>query len=236
MIYKNQMIVAHRGARGLVKHENTIEAFEKAIELGSDCIETDIRKTKDNKIIVFHDSSYKNQKIKDLTYAELLEIAGFAIPTLEEALIFVKDKILIDIEFKESGYVDEVLELVHQYLSNNEFYIRSFNDDVIIDAKTYDDKVICALLLGKDLKSKVLRTRLSELFPRRRIKKCGCDFVSPNHQLIKFGFMWRMKLLKQQVCVWTVNDLELMKKLLFKKRVHAIVTDFPDRAYELLKK
>jgi glycerophosphoryl diester phosphodiesterase len=235
MIFKKQMIVAHRGAKGLVEHENTIDAFAKAIEVGADCIECDIRKTKDNKIIVFHDDAINDQKIKDLTYQELLEVAGFKVPTLEETLEFVKGKILIDIEFKESGYVEEALQLIHKYLSNSEFFIRSFNDDVIVDAKIYDEKITCALLLGKDIKTKVIATRLSELFPGRRIKKCGCDFVSPHYRLLKFGFMWRMKLKGKPVSVWTVNDEELMKKLLFKKKVHALVTDYPNKALELLK-
>lgn len=236
MIFKKQMVVAHRGARGLVEHENTIEAYAKAIEVGADCVEIDIRKTKDNKIIVFHDNTINNIEIKNLTYSELLDIAGFEIPTLEETLMFIKGKTLIDIEFKESGYVEEALNIIHKYLNNKEFFIRSFNDDVIVDAKIFDNKIICALLLGRDVKKRVIRTRLSELFPGRRIKKCGCDYISPHYRLLKFGFMWRMKLLGQQVSVWTVNEVELMKKMLFKKKVAAIVTDFPNIARELLNK
>lgn len=235
MIFKKQTVVAHRGAKGLVPHENTIEAFQKAIDVKADCIEIDIRKTKDNKIIVFHDSSFQDKEIKDLNYAELFELVGFKVPTLEETLSFIKGKIHIDIEFKESGYVEEALTIIKQYLTNEEFFIRSFNDDVIVDAKTYDENIVCALLLGRDIKKKVIRTRLSELFPGRRIKKSGCDFVSPHYRLLKFGFMFRMRLRKQQVCVWTVNDEEIMKKMLFKKKVHAIVTDYPNLALELLK-
>lgn len=234
MIYKKQAVVAHRGAKGLVKYENTIEAFQKAIDVGADWIEIDIRKTKDNKIVVFHDGSINGRLVKDLTYVELLELANYDIPTLEEVLVFVKGKILVDIEFKESGYVEEGLQIITKHLNIDEFAIRSFNDDVIIDAKTFDKNIVCALLLGRDVKKKVFRTRISELFPGRRIRKCGCDFISPHYRLLKFGFMWRMKLRKQQVCVWTVNDEELMRKLLKKKKVHAIVTDFPDIAKKIL--
>ena len=42
------LILAHRGAKGLVKFENTFEAFDKALEVGADGIELDVRKTKDN--------------------------------------------------------------------------------------------------------------------------------------------------------------------------------------------
>jgi len=54
----NRIIVeAHRGASGYA-HENTIEAFEKAVELKSNAIELDIRKTKDKKIIVNRQNSW----------------------------------------------------------------------------------------------------------------------------------------------------------------------------------
>ena len=46
---------AHRGAQWLY-HENTLIAFEKAIALGCDGVEMDIQITKDNKIIIFHDT------------------------------------------------------------------------------------------------------------------------------------------------------------------------------------
>lgn len=234
MKFSKQMVVAHRGAKGLVKHENTMEAFIKAVEVGADCIEIDIRKTKDNKIVVFHDDAIKGKRVKDLTYQELLEQASFDVPTLEEVLVYVKGKILIDIEFKESGYVEEALDIITKHLTTDEFYIRSFKDDVIVDAKAYDKNIMCALLIGTSPKKHKLRTRLSELFPGRRIKKCGCDFISPYHGLIRFGFMWRMKLLKKPVSVWTVNDENLMRKMLFKKKVHAIVTDYPDKALKIL--
>ncbi len=234
-VYLKQEIVAHRGAKGLVKHENTIEAFAKAIEVGAYSIEIDIRKTKDNVIVVYHDGKIKDKKIRELDYKELLEIAGFEIPTLEDTVKFVKGKILLDVEFKEGGYVEESLDIVKKHLNTDEFYVRSFIDQVIIDVKKYDKNIICALLLGDDVKEKIFRTRMSELFPRRRVKKTGCDYVSPHYRLLKFGFMTRMKILGQQVCVWTVNDEQLMDKMLNKKKVHAIVTDYPNLAKKYLK-
>lgn len=234
MKFPKQMIVAHRGASGLVKHENTIDAFQKAIDVHSDCIEIDIRKTKDNKIIVFHDNTIKNKPIKSLDYQELLEIAGFPIPTLEETLEFVKGKILIDIEFKESGYVEEAVNIIKKHLTNEEYYIRSFHDDVLVDVKKVDPKITTALLLGKDVKKHVFRTRMSELFPGRRICKTKCDFVSPHYRLLKFGFMWRMRIRKKPVSVWTINDEQLMRKLLLKVKVESLVTNYPDLAYKIL--
>ena len=51
------LIIAHRGASGLVKFENTLASFAKAIELGVSMVEFDIRKTQDNLFVAFHDQS-----------------------------------------------------------------------------------------------------------------------------------------------------------------------------------
>ena len=47
-------IIAHRGASALATHENTLEAFQIAINMQADFAEFDIRQTKDHQLIVFH--------------------------------------------------------------------------------------------------------------------------------------------------------------------------------------
>ena len=47
-------IIAHRGASALATHENTLEAFQIAINLQADFAEFDIRRTKDHQLIAFH--------------------------------------------------------------------------------------------------------------------------------------------------------------------------------------
>jgi glycerophosphoryl diester phosphodiesterase len=49
--------VGHRGARAYAP-ENTLASFKKALEIGVDAIEIDVRKTKDNEIVVIHDGRY----------------------------------------------------------------------------------------------------------------------------------------------------------------------------------
>lgn len=238
MKFSKQIVVAHRGASGY-EHENTIAAFQKAIEMKADCIETDIRKTKDGVIVLHHDDAINGKEIKSLTYEELQEEAqkkSFQVPTLEEGVKFVKGKILIDIEFKEAGYEAEAVEIIKRHLNYDEFFVRSFLDEVIIAIKKVDSKIIAALLLGKDRPEHPLRTRLSELFPGRRLRRTKADFVSPHYRLLKFGYVWRMNLRKCSVSVWTVNEEELIKKMIFKHRVDSIVTNYPDRALKYLKK
>lgn len=237
MKFKKQMVIAHRGASGLVKHENTIEAFAKALEVGADSIECDVRKTKDGKIIVVHDADYKGKLISELTYYELSMITtgdGFLMPTLEDALMWCKGKILIDIEIKEEGYEEELIALIKKYLTYDDFFIRAFMDSSIKLIKKLDKKIKTVLLLGEEHPKWGFLTRLSELFPLFRVLNTKCDMVSPHYRLIKFGYAWRLKLSGTPVLVWTVNDYDLIKEMLYKKKVAAVITNFPDVALKIL--
>ena len=110
--------------------------------------------------------------------------------------------------------------------------IKSFFDAAIIAVKQADNRITTGLLLGLSKPKNVIATRLSEIFPEFRLFTTKADFVSPNYQLIKFGFVWRMKLINQNIYVWTINDEKLMVETV-KKGVFALITDRPDLALKL---
>jgi glycerophosphoryl diester phosphodiesterase len=229
------LIIAHRGARGLVKYENTINAFEEAIRVGSDAIELDIHRTKDKKIVVIHDDNIKDYRINDLTYEELSNLTkdmGFVIPLFEDVLIQFKNKIYLDIEFKEEGYEEEVLILILKYLEYKDFSVRSFNDKSLKVIKRLYPKTTTGLILGVDVAKYGFFTRLGEIFPMFRIIRSKCDFVSPHYRLLILGYINRMHFLNKPVYPWTINDKNLMKKLI-KKKIDGIVTDYPNILFEL---
>ena len=99
------LIIAHRGASGLVKFENTLASFAKAIELGVSMVEFDVRKTQDNLFVAFHDESIDGIKLRDLTYQQLLNISqkkGFDVPLVEDVLKLCQRKIKLDIELNQA--------------------------------------------------------------------------------------------------------------------------------------
>ena len=234
-----KFIIAHRGASALVAHENTLEAFEKAIEIGAQAMEFDVRLTRDKVIISYHDEYIEEGlKISNLTYNEIEEKAnkkGFSVPTVEEILKISKNKIILDIELKETGYEEELIQLVTSYLGYEQFFMKSFLDESIIKIKEIDPNIRTGLLLGVNKPKNLILTRISELFPHYRILKAKPDFISPNYQVLKLGFINRMKLHKLPIFVWTVNDEVLMKKLL-KSDITAIITDYPDFGLKVLNK
>lgn len=236
MKLNKQWIIAHRGASGLVEHENTIESFEKAYQVGADSVELDIRKTKDGKIIVVHNPDYEGKLIKDYTYSELCDKTkanGFIMPTLEEALIYCKDKIFMDIEVKENGYEEEIVSMILKYLNTDEFFIRSFIKESIRKIKKINKNIKTVLLLGVEFPKFGFLTRIAELFPLFKVINSKCDMVSPHYLLVRLGFHFRMKLIGKPVLVWTVNDEKLMDKLLNKVKVEGIITNYPNKALEL---
>ena len=80
---KDKLIIAHRGASAY-EIENTLQSFQKAIELKADMIELDIRKTKDNILIAFHDNNITGSQIKDKNDQKIQKTTKLHVPTLNE--------------------------------------------------------------------------------------------------------------------------------------------------------
>ena len=228
-------IVGHRGASGLVEHENTIEAFQKAIEIGCYAIECDIRKTKDDILVINHDPFIKDLIIAEHSYQELNDYTmslGYHLPTLIETLEFVKGKILVDLEIKEEGYEDKIVDEVLSVLSLDEFYLRSFYDNALIRIHSINKDIRLILLTGLSNPKHLIRTRYSEVFPKRRLKKCGAYAVSPYYKELILNYPKRLARLNYPVIVWTVNDEEVMRDLVGK--VTGIITNYPDKLKEII--
>jgi glycerophosphoryl diester phosphodiesterase len=235
---KKTMIIAHRGASSLAR-ENTIESFEKAIEIGVDMVEFDVRRTKDQALIVHHDELMGGKPVKGLTYDEISKMAieqGFSIPTFEEVLKCTSGKIKLDVEIKEGGYEKEVVELVSRYFRKDQFVITSFYDSCIKRIKDNHPDVQAGLILGMSKTEHPIRTRISEFFPHKRCREAKADFLVPHWRLLWFGFLDRAKRGNKPVFVWTVNDQRKIWKMLHDERIDAIITDRPDLALSFRKK
>jgi glycerophosphoryl diester phosphodiesterase len=235
---KKTLIVAHRGASSLTT-ENTIESFKKAIEIGVDMIEFDVRRIRDQALIVYHDELMEGKPVKELTYDEISKMTirqGFSVPTLEEVLKCTSGKIKLDVEIKEEGYEKEVIELVSRYFKKDQFVITSFHDRCIKRIKDNHPDVKVGLILGISRTEHPIRTRISEFFPARRCREAKADFLVAHRRLLWFGFLGRAKKENKPVFVWTVNDPKKIWKMLHNEKIDAIITDKPDLALSLRKK
>lgn len=232
---KKPLIIAHRGAKSLARHENTLEAFQIAIDLDIEMVEFDIRQTKDKKLIIYHNPTIGRKRIRDLTFNQLTAIAnkkGLEIPLLENVLKLCQGKVHLDIEFKESGYEKEVVNLVTTYFNYDEFIMISFSDEIIKEVKRLDSNIRTGLLIG--LEGASLPQRLQELYPIRRLKNTNADFIAAHYYLVTRFLLYLCKKHQYDLVVWTVNRDRTYHKLR-KQRVTAIVTDYPQK-YKAKKK
>jgi glycerophosphoryl diester phosphodiesterase len=197
------LVAAHRGASSLAI-ENTLEAFEKAIEVGADMVEFDVRTTRDGVLVVFHDA------VHEWTYAELCERLPFAPPRLQEVVETCAGRIALDVELKEGGYEEEVLRVV-----SGTFVATSFLDEVVATVKRLRPDVRAGLLLGAE-------TPLDAAAIRARQRTAGADFLAPHVSLLDAGLDAGVG-----VVVWTVNDELRLERYLAAPGVEVVITDDP---------
>ena len=113
--------IGHRGAAGHVL-ENTLGSIEKAIELGVDYVEIDLRLTRDGHVVILHDATVDRTttghgRIKDLTLAQVKRIKtkdGQHVPTLEEVLKLTDGRVGLMLELKIRGLAKPVTEIVER--------------------------------------------------------------------------------------------------------------------------
>ena len=129
----NVNVLAHRG--GTTPFENTIEAFQLALDAGADVIETDIQATKDGIAVLFHDESLERltglkKKVSDLNWLELRELKlpeRTNIPTLRQALTkFPQAKFNIDI--KTALAIPDLISTVEALKAHERVLVSSFSN------------------------------------------------------------------------------------------------------------
>jgi len=216
--------VGHRGARAY-ETENTIESFRKAIELGANAIELDVRQSRDEKLIILHDDNLKKVFGKDLqvnmaTLEELKQLSSDRVPALEEALLFIDrkvDKILV--ELKEAGYEKKVLEVIRKQRLEDRVIIVSFHEESLARIKDLDSKIETGLIYAK-FRSKIRN-------PVQAAIKLNARYLVPLYRFIHTKDIEKAHENNLKVIVWTINTKEEAREYIA-KGVDGIASDKPD--------
>jgi glycerophosphoryl diester phosphodiesterase len=126
------LIVAHRGASSEAP-ENTLEAFDRAIEVGADMIEFDVRRASDGSLVISHDP-----------------IRGPArdLPTLEETLRLTQGRIQLDVELKEPGCERDAIDVLLRYFRPGDFCITSFLATALRDTRAIHPGIRTGLIFA----------------------------------------------------------------------------------------
>jgi len=107
-------VIAHRGEH-LHHAENTLPAYQAAIDADADFIEVDVRTTSDGKLVIMHDATVDSQTngkgaVKDMTFAQIraLDVRGSKVPTFDEVLDLARGKIGVYVDSKQVSAADMI--------------------------------------------------------------------------------------------------------------------------------
>lgn len=131
-------IIAHRGYWATEgSFENSITAITKAIQLGADGVEFDIRRTKDDSVIVNHDPKYSGYQIATTDYLTLSSIRlpnGDKLPTLREVLRIVQDSpdLILFIELKTFDVAEPLIRVLKEEKPSNPVIFISFSKEACL--------------------------------------------------------------------------------------------------------
>ncbi len=235
--------IAHRGFSGKYP-ENTMLAFEKAIEAGADGIELDVHFTKDGEVVVIHDERIDRTAngegfVVDFTYEELSAFdasAGFAgvygfnkIPTLREYFELVKpvEGLITNIELKTSvneypGIEKAVLELIDEFELEDRIIISSFNHYSVMRAKSINPRIKCGFLESSWIYN------FGEYTKTRGIECVHPKYISLNEESVA-----EIKSNSIQINTWTVNE-EAEVERLYNLGIDAVISNYPDMAKSVI--
>lgn len=237
---KRVKIFAHRGASAYAP-ENTLEAFQLAMNQGADGIELDVQLTKDGELVVIHDETIDRVSdgkgaVRDYTLEELKKISvsnhfeqypDVKIPTLREVLELVKPGTMeINIELKTGIFwypeiERKVLELVKEEGMEDRIIYSSFNHYSVQKIKELSPEAGTAYLIGDvmlDVAAYTKNTGIKGLHPALFHVKMA-DFLK---EYKESGIALR---------VWTVNEKDQIRWLI-DEGVDAVITNYPDRGLE----
>jgi glycerophosphoryl diester phosphodiesterase len=151
------MICSHRGAH-LEAPENSMAAFRKAIEIGVDIFEMDVRRTKDGKLVIMHDKTVNRTtngagRVDSLTFDQIRKLrlkfngqmTNEQVPTLEEALAVAKGKILVDLDIKTDEALDQIMATVKSTNSVNNCFFLLYDEKYVIQLKSADRAFRCLM-------------------------------------------------------------------------------------------
>ncbi len=207
-------IIGHRGVAG--SPENSMEGFARALEVGVNAIELDVRQSSDGKLVVVHGSVVGDHAVQGTPYETFRHAPdGHEIPLLEDVLKKFGKKTFLDIELKHGGFEAQAVELIKKYTNPEKTMVSAF------DTKSLNDvhELLPELQLG------FIYNRTQDEESRHN---CPVDVVIPQFRLASRELIEEVHDEGLKVWAWTVNDESEITRLL-NLGVDGLITDHPER-------
>ncbi|MCP5107215.1 MAG: glycerophosphodiester phosphodiesterase [bacterium] len=243
--HEHPIRLAHRGST-LLWPENTMTAFQGAVDLGFQYIETDVHSTRDGVLVTFHDhlldrTTNGSGPIADMLWDDLRKLdaayffnpdagyplrnRGVRIPSLEEVLTTFP-KVKFDIDLKQRGIEKQMADFIRRHGCEDRVLIASFYDKRIRRFRKYSGDT-AAVSVGR--KTAAAFWAFSRMGCSLKISAAALQVppLSGKLTVVDEKFIRAAHAAGLQVHVWTINEPEEMRRLL-DLGVDGIITDRPD--------
>lgn len=231
---KNLKVIGHRGAKGY-EPENTMRSFERAITLGCEWIEFDVRVV-DGVAVVIHDETVErtsngqgNLTALGLSNIRKLDFGkGERLPLLEEVFDTFKGRCGLQIEIKGAEGEEVICRTIAEKLRGG------FNlDDILVSA--FDHRLLARV---RNLMPKIRLGALTYGIPHDLAacgKSLGCYSIHISREYVTKEYLADIKKLGLKAFCYTVNDVNEAARL-FDMGIDGVFSDFPDRILSLYQK
>lgn len=225
---------AHRGGAG-ESPENTLAAFQRAVDLGYRYLETDVHATRDGRLMAFHDDDLERTcgvraKIGDLAYDEVrgLRVDGREpIPTLDEVVMSWPD-VRVNIDCKSDDAVAPLEDFLRREEIRNRVCIGSFSDRRLDHLRARFGSSLCTSMGPREVAAFRMRTGA-----KIRANAAQVPVNAGPVRLVTRRFVERCHDAGLHVHVWTIDDPVTMVDLL-DMGVDGIMTDQPSTLKSVL--
>ena len=202
------LFLSHRGAHTSSIPENSLAAFDSALDQGCDGFECDVRLTAGGRAVICHDSKVDGITVSRATETQLLHLPG-----VEEIISRYCTRAFVDIELKVPGLETKVLSALRAHPPERDYMISSFLPDVVLELKARSGAVPVGIICSK-------AGQLADW------RKLPVEYVIVHQALITRRLVRLIQSAGRRVFAWTVNDKKSMLQLAG-WGVDAIISDRP---------
>lgn len=213
------LVSAHRGGAGDNRAlENTLAAYERAIALGCDYVEFDVRRSADGHFTVMHDLPSIVEGVR-----------------LEDVLACLRNRVKAHVDLKfAGGELAAIVDIVEQ-LGTENIVITTAEDESIPTLLEWSRTYAPGLLIGLSSSSRDggarFRDRIGSCFPRWRLRRSGANVVVAHHQLARLWLRSYAHRRGLPLLVWTVDRPADLDRWMNDSRAWMVTTNYPERAF-----
>lgn len=244
-IERSPLVIAHRGASGSAP-ENTLAAFEQAIQQGADAIELDVRLSKDKEVVVFHDATLQRTTngrgyVRNHTLTELKKLdagswfgpsfRGERIPTLGEVFQFVNERVGINIEVKHvlgaqasREIVHHCLKVIERFQASGYVLVSSFQHSLLRLVRKENPDVAIGILYHP--------LHLAAQSPSRLLRKVEANFFVCGMRFLRRRMVADVHRHAIAVAAYTINTEPAVRRCLA-LGIKGIITNVPEKVITL---